>query len=101
MKRKWIIKVKTIFFTSYECLGFQSDKNTSLAAVTRYAKTSHQMRAENESVIQVRESIISTKPDCVIIKAGGVEVVIDSKGLLVKGGEINAGEIKMRGFALN
>ncbi|EDP4608482.1 VgrG protein, partial [Campylobacter jejuni] len=28
--------------------------------------------------------------DCVIIKAGGVEVTIDSNGLVVKGGEIKA-----------
>ncbi|EAJ5205238.1 VgrG protein, partial [Campylobacter coli] len=30
------------------------------------------------------------KPDCVIIKAGGVEVIIDSNGLVVKGGELKA-----------
>ncbi|EQM94580.1 hypothetical protein HRAG_02374, partial [Helicobacter bilis ATCC 43879] len=38
----------------------------------------------------VGESTITTKGDSVIIKAGGVEVIIDSKGLVVKGGEIKA-----------
>ena len=33
---------------------------------------------------------ITAKGDSVIIKAGGIEVVIDSKGLVVKGGEIKA-----------
>ncbi len=33
---------------------------------------------------------VMIKGDCVIIKAGGIEVVIDSKGLVVKGGEVKA-----------
>ncbi|ELR6553043.1 hypothetical protein QRU56_001736 [Campylobacter jejuni] len=79
-----------ILFTSNESIGFESDKNTSMVAdnITTYAKTIHELKADSEATIQVGETIINAKPDCVIIKAGGVEVIIDSNGLVVKGGEI-------------
>ncbi|EHC5633129.1 type VI secretion protein VgrG, partial [Campylobacter coli] len=81
-----------ILFTSNESIGFESDKNTSMVAdnITTYAKTIHELKADSEATIQVGETIINAKPDCVIIKAGGVEVIIDSNGLVVKGGEIKA-----------
>ncbi|WP_251823242.1 type VI secretion system Vgr family protein [Campylobacter jejuni] len=81
-----------ILFTSNESIGFESDKNTSMVAnnITTYAKTIHELKADSEATIQVGETIINAKPDCVIIKAGGVEVTIDSNGLVVKGGEIKA-----------
>ncbi|EJJ1621745.1 hypothetical protein NIP11_001468 [Campylobacter coli] len=81
-----------ILFTSNESIGFESDKNTSMVAdnITTYAKTIHELKADSEATIQVGETIINAKPDCVIIKAGGVEVTIDSNGLVVKGGEIRA-----------
>ncbi|HED5752586.1 TPA: hypothetical protein R5G01_000310 [Campylobacter jejuni] len=81
-----------ILFTSNESIGFESDKNTSMVAdnITTYAKTIHELKADSEATIQVGETIINAKPDCVIIKAGGVEVVIDSNGLVVKGGELKA-----------
>ncbi|HEC1194955.1 TPA: hypothetical protein R0G29_001772, partial [Campylobacter jejuni] len=76
-----------ILFTSNESIGFESDKNTSMVAdnITTYAKTIHELKADSEATIQVGETIINAKPDCVIIKAGGVEVTIDSNGLVVKG----------------
>ncbi|EAC1600857.1 type VI secretion protein VgrG, partial [Campylobacter jejuni] len=76
-----------ILFTSNESIGFESDKNTSMVAdnITTYAKTIHELKADSEATIQVGETIINAKPDCVIIKAGGVEVIIDSNGLVVKG----------------
>ncbi|EAL0830699.1 type VI secretion protein VgrG, partial [Campylobacter coli] len=79
-----------ILFTSNESIGFESDKNTSMVAnnITTYAKTIHELKADSEATIQVGETIINAKPNCVIIKAGGVEVIIDSNGLVVKGGEI-------------
>ncbi|EAK4729842.1 type VI secretion protein VgrG [Campylobacter coli] len=79
-----------ILFTSNESIGFESDKNTSMVAdnITTYAKTIHELKADSEATIQVGETIINAKPDCVIIKAGGVEVTIDSNGLVVRGGEI-------------
>ncbi|EKK9067173.1 hypothetical protein PPU55_001690 [Campylobacter jejuni] len=81
-----------ILFTSNESIGFESDKNTSMVAdnITTYAKTIHELKADSEATIQVGETIINAKPDCVIIKAGGVEVIIDSNGLVVRGGEIKA-----------
>ncbi|EAI7762288.1 type VI secretion protein VgrG, partial [Campylobacter coli] len=67
-----------ILFTSNESIGFESDKNTSMVAdnITTYAKTIHELKADSEATIQVGETIINAKPDCVIIKAGGVEVTI-------------------------
>ncbi|EAL5101247.1 type VI secretion protein VgrG [Campylobacter jejuni] len=77
-----------ILFTSNESIGFESDKNTSMVADN--ITTIHELKADSEATIQVGETIINAKPDCVIIKAGGVEVIIDSNGLVVKGGEIRA-----------
>ncbi|WP_423644647.1 type VI secretion system Vgr family protein [Campylobacter jejuni] len=79
-----------ILFTSNESIGFESDKNTSMVAdnITTYAKTIHELKADSEATIQVGETIINAKPDCVIIKTGGVEVIIDSNGLVVRGGEL-------------
>ncbi|EAJ4068012.1 type VI secretion protein VgrG [Campylobacter coli] len=81
-----------ILFTSNESIGFESDKNTSMVAdnITTYAKTIHELKADSEATIQVGETIINAKPDCVIIKAGEVEVTIDSNGLAVRGGELKA-----------
>ncbi|HED5741261.1 TPA: hypothetical protein R5F82_001703 [Campylobacter jejuni] len=81
-----------ILFTSNESIGFESDKNTSMVAdnITTYAKTIHELKADSEATIQVGETIINAKPDCVIIKAGGVEVTIDPNGLVVRGGELKA-----------
>ncbi|WP_285819195.1 hypothetical protein [Helicobacter bilis] len=39
---------------------------------------------------EFREITITASSDSVIIKAGGVEVIIDSNGLVVKGGEIKS-----------
>lgn len=44
----------------------------------------------NQILHQVGDTQIIAKGDSVIIKAGGVEVVIDSNGLVVKGGEIKS-----------
>ena len=43
-----------------------------------------------ESITQVGDTTITATSDSVIIKAGGVEVIIDSKGLIVKGGEVKS-----------
>ncbi|EJP4475332.1 hypothetical protein NUQ01_000295 [Campylobacter jejuni] len=77
-----------ILFTSNESIGFESDKNTSMVADN--ITTIHELKADSEATIQVGETIINAKPDCVIIKAGGVEVIIDSNGLVVKGEELKA-----------
>ncbi|EKJ5093305.1 hypothetical protein PGJ12_000038 [Campylobacter jejuni] len=77
-----------ILFTSNESIGFESDKNTSMVADN--ITTIHELKADSEATIQVGETIINAKPDCVIIKTGGVEVIIDSNGLVVKSGELKA-----------
>ncbi|ELW1111190.1 hypothetical protein SHZ88_001798 [Campylobacter jejuni] len=81
-----------LLITTNASMGFETDKNTSMVAdnITTYAKTIHELKADSEATIQVGETIINAKPDCVIIKAGGVEVTIDSNGLVVRGGEIKA-----------
>ena len=52
--------------------------------------TNYSVESDNQILHQVGDTTITTKRDCIIIKAGGVEVVIDSNGLIVKGGEIKA-----------
>ena len=81
-----------ILFTSNESIGFEGDKNISFVSnnITSYAKTTHQMKADNEAMIQVGETTITANQNSVIIKAGGVEVVIDAKGLVVRGGDVKA-----------
>ncbi|MCI6312880.1 MAG: hypothetical protein MR591_03730 [Helicobacter sp.] len=44
----------------------------------------------NQILHQVGDTQIIAKGDSVIIKAGGVEVIIDSNGLVVKGGEVKS-----------
>ena len=44
----------------------------------------------NQITHQVGDTTITATSDSVIIKAGGVEVVIDSKRLIVKGGEVKS-----------
>ncbi len=50
--------------------------------------TNYSVESGNQITHQVGDTSITTKGDSVIIKAGGIEVVIDSNGLVVKGGEI-------------
>ncbi|RDU59353.1 hypothetical protein CQA53_11520 [Helicobacter didelphidarum] len=48
------------------------------------------IQAGNSLNFNIGETTITATSDSVIIKAGGVEVVIDSKGLVVKGGEVKS-----------
>lgn len=48
------------------------------------------LNANTEAITQVGETTITATSDSVIIKAGGVEVIIDSNGLVVKGGEVKS-----------
>ncbi|WP_334086605.1 hypothetical protein [Helicobacter typhlonius] len=61
-------------------------------AISKFSEiqTNYSVNTDNTILHQVGDTSITAKGDCVIIKAGGVEVVIDSKGLLVKGGEIKS-----------
>ena len=46
--------------------------------------------AGNVINLQINETSISATSDTIILKAGGIEVVINSNGLVVKGGEIKS-----------
>ncbi|EMZ38466.1 hypothetical protein C826_01502 [Helicobacter bilis WiWa] len=75
-----------------ESFSTQTDKQHTETADSKYSEiqTNYSVNAGNTIIHQVGDTSITAKGDCVIIKAGGVEVVIDSKGLVVKGGEIKA-----------
>ncbi|MCI5785979.1 MAG: hypothetical protein MR025_00790 [Helicobacter trogontum] len=48
------------------------------------------IQADNEITYKVGKTTITISGDKIILKAGGVEVVIDSNGLVVKGGEVKS-----------
>ena len=48
------------------------------------------VNAENSTTITVGDTAVTLSTSNITMKAGGVEVLIDSKGLVVKGGEIKA-----------
>ena len=75
-----------------ESFSTQTDKQHTETADSKYSEiqTNYSVNAGNQILHQVGDTSITAKGDCVIIKAGGVEVVIDSKGLVVKGGEVKA-----------
>ena len=77
---------------SYKAMSFIANENLSLEADSLNAgiQSDYSLNVGNEATIKVNETMISAKGDCVIIKAGGVEVIIDSNGLIVKGGEIKS-----------
>lgn len=73
-------------------LFYQTDKQLTESVDSKYSEitTDYEVNAGNQILHQVGDTQIIAKGDCVIIKAGGVEVTIDSKGLVVKGGEIKS-----------
>ncbi|QOQ95420.1 bacteriophage T4 gp5 trimerisation domain-containing protein [Helicobacter cinaedi] len=81
-----------IDLSSTEDFSLQTKKQLTQVADSSYAniESNYSVNAGNTILHQVGDTSITAKGDCVIIKAGGVEVVIDSKGLVVKGGEIKA-----------
>ena len=54
------------------------------------AKTNIEAQADNQINFSVGDTIITADNHSVIIKVGGVEMVLDSNGLVVKGGEIKS-----------
>ncbi|XAK37052.1 contractile injection system protein, VgrG/Pvc8 family [Campylobacter coli] len=81
-----------LLITTNASMGFETDKNNTFVSDNSLSqtKTDYEVKAGNQILHQVGDTQIVTKKDCVIIKAGGVEVVIDSNGLVVKGGELKA-----------
>ncbi len=83
---------ENILFFGKESTSFETQKELSFIAdnTDMESKSNFTATAGNTIIHQVGDTSITAKGDCVIIKAGGVEVVIDSKGLVVKGGEVKA-----------
>ncbi len=98
---------KEFFLNVHQNLSAHIQDNTSLKSNSMQTKieeqyslesenstfdfqTDYEVKAGNQILHQVGDTQIVTKKDCVIIKAGGVEVIIDSNGLVVKGGELKA-----------
>ncbi|HEB7550916.1 TPA: hypothetical protein RZH73_001385 [Campylobacter coli] len=98
---------KEFFLNVHQNLSAHIQDNTSLKSNSMQTKieeqyslesenstfdfqTDSEVKAGNQILHQVGDTQIVTKKDCVIIKAGGVEVIIDSNGLVVKGGELKA-----------
>ena len=81
-----------IIVSSNEDLSLQTKKQLTQTADSSYAniESNYEMQAGNQITHQVGETTITATSDSVIIKAGGVEVTIDSKGLIVKGGEVKS-----------
>ncbi|MBZ7936635.1 hypothetical protein H2279_08400 [Campylobacter sp. B0100352/1] len=73
-------------------LSTQTKKQHTELAESKYSnyQTDCEIQAGNQIIHKVGETVITANQNCVIIKAGGVEVVIDSNGLMVKGGEVRA-----------
>lgn len=73
-------------------ISLQTNINMTLLgdSVETIAQSDINTQAQNQITHQVGDTQIIAKGDCVIIKAGGVEVTIDSKGLIVKGGEVKS-----------
>ena len=77
------MRIRIFFFNRKATYKFSS----LLSSVFRYQYTTLLI---STLILKSLDTSITTKGDSVIIKAGGIEVVIDSKGLVVKGGEIKA-----------
>ncbi|CUU39637.1 VgrG protein [Helicobacter typhlonius] len=79
-------------YVESQTLSFQAKDVTNMESdsVGIDAQSDCAIQAGNQILHQVGDTSITAKGDCVIIKAGGVEVVIDSKGLVVKGGEVKS-----------
>ena len=81
-----------IIVSSNEDLSLQTKKQLTQTADSSYTniESNCEVQAGNQITHQVGETTITATSDSVIIKAGGVEVTIDSKGLIVKGGEVKS-----------
>ncbi|MDY5186357.1 bacteriophage T4 gp5 trimerisation domain-containing protein [Helicobacter trogontum] len=81
-----------LLITSNASMGLETDENTTFIAnnILSDVATDYTIQAGNVINLNIGESIITASSDKITLKAGGVEVVIDSNGLVVKGGEIKA-----------
>ncbi len=75
-----------------ETVSLISEKSSSIESesVSVASKSDVAVNAENSTTITVGDTFVDISPSSITMKAGGVEVLIDSKGLVVKGGEIKS-----------
>ena len=71
-------------------MGIETDKNATFVAdnLLFQVESDYDLQAGNTINLQINDTTITASKDKIILKAGGVEVVIDSNGLVVRGGEI-------------
>lgn len=83
----------SIFLNANENMALDSKKHLTLHSDTSdiTATTDMAIQAGNTLNFNIGESIITASSDKITLKAGGVEVVINSNGLVVKGGEVTKG----------
>ena len=81
-----------LLFTSNAAMGFETDTNATFVAdnILSEVASDYTINTGNSLNFHIGETTITATSDSVIIKAGGVEVIIDSKGLIVKGGEVKS-----------
>ena len=81
-----------LLFTSNAAMGFETDTNATFVAdnILSEVASDYTINTGNSLNFNIGETTITATSDFVIIKAGGVEVTIDSKGLVVKGGEVKS-----------
>lgn len=75
-----------------ETVSLTSEKSSSIESesVSVASKSDVAVNAENSTTIMVGNTLVDISPSSITMKAGEVEVLIDSNGLVVKGGEIKS-----------
>ena len=73
-----------------ETISVSSEKSSSIESesLSVTAKSDVSISADNSTLIIVGDTEVNIATDSITMKAGGVEVLIDSNGLTVKGGEV-------------
>ncbi|TLD96251.1 type VI secretion system Vgr family protein [Helicobacter trogontum] len=82
----------SIFLNANENMTLESKKHLTLHSDTSdiTATTDMAIQVGKNLNFNIGETTITATSDSIIIKAGGVEVTIDSNGLIVKGGEVKS-----------
>ena len=92
IQQNFSTNVKENLATNAKSMQNNVDEQYSLQAdnATLELQSDCSIQAGNSLNFSIGETTITATSDSVIIKAGGVEVIIDSKGLVVKGGEVKS-----------
>lgn len=72
--------------------SLKSEKSSSMESesLSVASKSDISLNADNSTTIMVGNTLVDISSSSITMKAGGVEVLIDSNGLVVKGGEIKS-----------